>query len=397
MKAHAQRVKRAIPAVAIAGLLAACAQPLTTPEQVMFAPGFSIVSGQETGQPGIYDLRVDPRFADFAQDVLQQRYSMLGRQDLAARTSHEYSAVACEPHSSGASGEDAVLAEIVRQARDARVVIVNESHTISRHRGFSRRLVETLRPLGFTHFAAETFTHPADATAPVEAGIALPYPRDLEGHYLIEPAFGRLWRTARDLGYAPIAYEQNTERDEGASRDERVAAREAFQAQALAEAIEEAGPDARFIIHVGYSHASEHEGEFGPVWMAGRLKALTGIDPLTISQVQCRQETGSTRLAADGSDRLGQEFDIFVDHPVTRFEGHRPLWRAAAGDIRVRVPDALLPSEGAHVIEARLAGEPDEAIPMDRVLVFPGEEVDLLLPPGHYRLRAVVATTENSE
>ncbi|MGB3167465.1 MAG: hypothetical protein WBA68_11895 [Alteraurantiacibacter sp.] len=78
---------------------------------------------------------------------------------------------------------------------------------------------------------------------------------------------------------------------------------------------------------------------------------------------------------------------------MTRFAGHRPLWRAEAGDFCVPVPIVVVPAEGAHVVEARLAGGPDEAVPMDRVLVFAGESIGLLLPPGHYRLRAMRALT----
>ncbi len=345
----------------------------------------------------LYDLRVDPRYADFADQVLEQAYSKLGREDLAAASSDEYQPARCEADASGIAGEEAIVDEIGRWAADTRVVIINESHTVSRHRGFSRRVAERLRGEGFTHFAAETFAHPADRPAPVEEGIGLSYPRDQEGNYLVESAFGRLWRSARALSYIPVAYEQNTPLDESASMEQRILAREAFQAAALAEEIETAGPDARFFIHVGLAHASEDEVDSEPVWMAGRLKALTGIDPLTISQFQCRQDGGAMRLADPVSDPTGESYDMIIDHPVTQFVGHRPLWRSDAGDMRIPVPAGLVPIEGAYVVEARLAGEPNEAIPMDRVLVRAGEQVDLLLPPGHYRLRAVVAIIEEGE
>jgi hypothetical protein len=40
------------------------------------------------------------------------------------------------------------------------------------------------------------------------------------------------------------------------------------------------------------------------------------------------------------------------------------------------------------VYEARHANEPDDAVPADRVLVDPGEDIPLLLAPGRYRVRA---------
>src|SRR5688572_13485606 len=48
------------------------------------------------------------------------------------------------------------LGEIVRRARDTRIVIINEAHDTPRHRAFSLEVAKALRPLGYTHLAAET-------------------------------------------------------------------------------------------------------------------------------------------------------------------------------------------------------------------------------------------------
>lgn len=50
------------------------------------------------------------------------------------------------------------LATIVERARDARIVILNEAHNVSRHRHFAEQVLTALRPLGFSIFAAETFS-----------------------------------------------------------------------------------------------------------------------------------------------------------------------------------------------------------------------------------------------
>ena len=396
MKERDFPVKAALQAAVIFALAGCASMPAGAPP-VTFEPEMALVQAADTAQSYHYDLTVAEDEKDFAESALEQRYALLGREDLTARTSDEYRSAACEAHPSGATGEDGVLDAIVAGIGDARVVIVNESHLVSRHRGFSAALAERLRPLGFTHFGAETFDNRSDPR-PVIEGMAMPYPRDIDGYYSAEAGFGRLLRTVKGLGYIPFAYEDNMERDRTASVAQRIAWREEFQAAAIAQMLETAGPDARLLVHVGYSHAQETPVRFRDgredYWMAARLKRDHGIDPVTISQFQCRDEAGPVRLAGEGPDAPPGAFDFVVAHPVTRFAGGRPLWRERAGDVRVPVPAELRPVSGAHVVEARLSGEPDEAIPMDRVLVYPDEEIDLLLPPGRYRLRAVVALTQ---
>ncbi|MFP3943106.1 MAG: hypothetical protein ACLFWF_04400, partial [Alphaproteobacteria bacterium] len=84
-------------------------------------------------------------------------------------------------------------------------------------------------------------------------------------------------------------------------------------------------------------------------------------------------------------------FDLYVDHPLPEFEHGRPEWRQQRGDIPTTIPPELMPGKGWAVIEARPLDEPDEAVPMDRVAVRAGEtHVRLMLPPGAYRVRAVL-------
>jgi hypothetical protein len=352
-----------------------------------------IIAAAETARPQRYDLSVNPRYAAFAGDLLGQQYSLLGREDLTAQTDPEYSAKPCPALVPLVEGQSAILDEIVRRAASTRIVIVNESHVVTRHRGFSMAIAQRLRPLGYTHFAAETFSHAPEGPSAVDDAPDYSYPREFEGTYLEEAAFGRLWREAKALGYIGVAYEENTPDVPGATIDERIAKRESFQAAALAEELKAAGPDAKFLIHVGYGHAREVgvPQDDGSVekWMAARLREATGIDPLTIFQTACSSDRSNSRLAGAPIDLPLGTADLFVEHPVTTFTNHRPDWREMIGDLRTSIPLSLKPGIESYVIEARLSGEPEEAVPMDRVLVRAGEDVDLLLPPGHYQLRAV--------
>lgn len=319
-----------------------------------------------------------------------QPLSMFGREDLIAATSSDFKPLACPP----IAGAGDVIETIVQRARQTSVVIVNESHERSEHRGFAAQVARALRPLGYDTLAMETLSNPASGTAdrflpPYLKRPDQPYLEDEDGYYLSEAGFGRFGRLAKALGYRLVPYEQRHQAgDDTGSWDERIVRRETSQAQQLADYLA-AHPGAKLLVHVGYSHATEVPLANGQRWMATRLKALTGIDPLTVSQTTCQGGGTKDRLARLPADEPAEIFDLVVDHPTARFVRGRPAWRVAAGDRMVSIPRALRPTGGWRVIEARPVGETEASVPMDRVAIRPGEDVALLLPPGRYRLKVV--------
>lgn len=74
--------------------------------------------------------------------------------------------------------------------------------------------------------------------------------------YLAERTFGRLVRTAKRLGYNLVPYEAEPPPDDIESLAESVAYREEAQANNLVR-IFARDPEAKAILHVGYSHAAE--------------------------------------------------------------------------------------------------------------------------------------------
>lgn len=310
---------------------------------------------------------------------------------------------------------DAVAA-IRQEAQDRRVVIINEAHHDARHRAFTKQLVDGLAADGFTHFAAEAFHATQDD---LDLAFENGYPVRELGFYVVEPVFADLVRTTFALGLAPVRYEQTPDQAcEGeCSSAERIRARERAQARNLADALAES-PDGRFIVHAGYSHVDERgdENEDGVLdgWMAAELKALTGIDPLTIDQ-----ETGSgygrprippvhARMMQeydvsaptvfrrpDGSwfaDPEARTVDMLVVHPpLRRLEDGRPAWLAMDGYRKpVGMTDFALPETRPLLVQAFVEGEEGATIPMDQYLLREGESGDanLLLPSGRYRIRA---------
>ncbi|HYE29133.1 MAG TPA: hypothetical protein VEA61_13015 [Allosphingosinicella sp.] len=302
-----------------------------------------------------------------------------------------------------ATAEDA-LPLIVKAAAGTRVVVLNEAHHSPRHRAFALEVAKALRPLGYTLLAAEAFVnHP-----PLTASLAREgFPRLKSGTYLKEPVFGDFVRQALGLGYRPIAYEQDAEQR---NRGERgIPGREQAQAENLAAALR-ANPGRKLLVYVGFSHVAEAPIEHGNgrmEWMAARLRKLTGIDPLTIEQ---------TAVAEDSSSRPGREawamsapklrrtsvlrldgqlyafgpyahaVDLQVVHPPTRLRDGRPVWLSSMGRRPRAIPPALIRRPARRLVQAFLADEPDDAVPVDQVLVEPGQPVPtLMVPAGRIR------------
>jgi hypothetical protein len=320
-----------------------------------------------------------------------QALAVVGREDLIARTPTP-SNVCKALVKDGAAVEP--IAEIVRRARATQIVIVNEAHDAPRDRAFIAEIAAALRPLGFATYAAETFSAAVERSGPT-------YPRTSDGTYCQEPVFGDLLRTARALEYSFVPYEVTPSlvaKQKPAMTPEEIRAevseREEAQANNLVKRVFEVDPHSRVLIHVGYAHALEtpQRGASGiaVAWMALRLKQKTGIDPLTISQTSYgpfgdRDVVCGSEL--DGAP-LDDSFDIRIMHPAPHFERGRPTWRVAMGERLVDVPPFLRRPDQRLIVEARRASEPEDAVPFDRIMNDPGEELPLLLRPGSYSVRA---------
>ncbi|MEM7689800.1 MAG: hypothetical protein AAF291_12330 [Pseudomonadota bacterium] len=360
-----------------------------------------VIEAEETRSAFIYVRPEVPeayRGNSASAGILAQGWSLLGREDLgAAAGSDEYAPRPNETPNVVATGIEATLDAIAKRASDARVVIINESHEVTLHRDFSRRVIERLRPLGFTVLAAETFNNQKDKPDPVEESAHLPYPRVQDGYYLLEPVFGEMVRTAKRLGYRLAAYEQVYDPDRtnpGPDEDWRqsIKDRETAQAQHLAQLLKSMAPHEKLIVHAGYGHANE-EARIGKdgwddAWMAARLKRDHGFDPLTIAQTKSRGSADTVQLFLP-SDKLAKQFDLIVDHPIHGFRHGRSDWRFSDEARAVDIPQPYASAAEPLVIEAFAAGEPFEAVPVDRVWVEPGEDVKLALKPGRYIVRAV--------
>lgn len=298
---------------------------------------------------------------------------------------------------------------IVRAARDRQIVILNEAHHVPRHRAFALLLALELRKLGFAYLAMETF-------APNVGPLARRgYPTVADGFYSDEPLFGDFIRQALRAGYQPVAYEQDwIDATESSDMVDRIDSREEAQANNLIERVLKGKPNARLFVYVGYSHAykgfQEMPGNRRTSWMAERLRAKSGIDPLCIDQTSVIEPPAGSRdrILLDAIfDTRADDAVVLVDKSTpSQFSSpdpgridvqvfHRPAqqvigrehWLAMDGYRKpTEIPRKLLPKSGRRLVQAFVEGESAEAVPLDQVLVVAGQPLPvLMLPKGKYR------------
>ena len=204
--------------------------------------------------------------------------------------------------------------------------------------------------------------------------------------------FGRLVRLLRKLDYHLFAYEFRGNTDPTAPMETQINRREAGQAANLEKLVKNEPAADRLLIHVGYGHLNKSTN--GPVkMMAARFREDTGIDPLTIDHTLFWSPVDSD-VICDVSGRPNMGIQPAINgFPKPSFTRGRPGWRIRLGDRLVEIPKTLIHPDKPVIYKTHLAGEPDTAVPMDMLLVRPGEDLPLLLPPGRYRLSAWTANS----
>ena len=221
---------------------------------------------------------------------------------------------------------------IAQMAKTEKIIIINEAHQQPMHRVFTESLLQALYDNGFRYFGAETLDY-TDSTLNERR-----YPVLKSGGYTVEPQYGNLIRSALRIGYTVFAYETRNNSD-GKQR-------EIDQANNIKQILIK-DSTAEIFLHCGFGHNTEsYVGGALEYLMGGRLKEFTGIDPLTINQIDMT-ETSSikyddpyfkrTTLDYDAVfvDSTGQTFygkqgykfiDMQVYHPRTKWIDGRPNW-----------------------------------------------------------------------
>ena len=112
------------------------------------------------------------------------------------------------------------------------------------------------------------------------------------------------------------------------------------------------------------------------------------MSPLTIDQTDCLSNSVGIQLAAQSPRHVRGQYDLVVAHPELTFADGRPAWRANGAFVKVEIPSHLISQSTRTIVEARFLDEPMDAVPIDRLMLWPGEFMPLLLPAGPYRIVA---------
>lgn len=219
--------------------------------------------------------------------------------------------------------------------------------------------------------------------------------------------YSLIWRGRLERLATPFGYEIRPDQfpPAGTARDDHINVREQAQAENL-KAHLDADRAMRVLVHVGFSHVNETSAGSPLHWFAGRLKQLTGEDPLTIDQVEGTPQYSAEHdalvyqaflaqfgpptqpmvIASDPATLLGNyRVDLTLIHPPESWVDGRPDWMAMKG---YRKPHRVMlePLGERSLVRAFVAGEPVRTIAMDQILVAPDTaSVTLMLPAGDYR------------
>ncbi len=278
---------------------------------------------------------------------------------------------------------------IVGEAKGHQVVMVNERHHVSADRLLTMALLDPLAKQGFRYLALEALSY----EDPINDRR---YPVGASGYYTNDVVFGELIRSAIQLGYEIVAYEEmpsqriTVEAQDPEAARKRQNNRDSWQARNIVSRVLETEPDAKVLVHCGYAHLQEHKRKS---WlpMAYVLRQLTGIDPLTVDQTALSERSARhfehplrieaarrglldegpvVLLDEDGGHlrvgRYAKFVDVNVLSAATKYRRGRPLWMAMWGRRRSVAVDVPECKTKVCIVEARHPDRSDE-VPYDRM------------------------------
>jgi hypothetical protein len=209
----------------------------------------------------------------------------------------------------------------------------------------------------------------------------------LTGHFSSEPVAGELIRTALDIGFKLISYEDTLPAEHTATQ------RDSIQALNIYRVIQE-DSTAKILVYAGYAHIAEKNiGEdFIPMGMA--FKKISGIDPLSIDQTDMTEDgdfeygkafydsyiqkfpitSPSIALVKDEPLNVtyNQLYDLTVIHPRTSYRDGRPTWLSLGGR---RQPFYINPqNKNTFFVQAyyqfeSFGAKPGQVVPADQTYI----------------------------
>lgn len=261
-------------------------------------------------------------------------------------------------------------------SKDKKVVMLNEMHWLPKHRIFAAKLLQPLKDNGYGYLAVEAVNRDFVADLNKRG-----FPTKNSGYYTREPFFGWLLRKAIDLGFKIVAYDEfDTEN------------REKAQAENLKKIFEK-DANAKVFVYAGIDHILEHHP--ANKWMAAYFKEITGIDPLTIDQVELpSNDEGSVlllpALSFPDTKKINTGVDFFfVNNIPPSYEVH--FQGKECEELAVSLRDLPNVQDRELYASFYLWDEYEKyksnAVPVLNKILEPGtEKIHLMLPGGNYKI-----------
>ncbi|TRX16289.1 hypothetical protein [Flavobacterium franklandianum] len=168
------------------------------------------------------------------------------------------------------STDQKVIETIINEAKNHKILMINENHFYPNHRLLVSDLLIKLKEIGYNYLALEGLDVKQDSLLNIENV----YPTLKTGFYTVEQNYSNLIRKAKELGYEFVAYENFDN-----SKD-----REIGQAENIYDKTFKLNPNSKVLVLSGIDHILEKQTREGKKWMATIFKEKYNIDPLTISQ-----------------------------------------------------------------------------------------------------------------
>ena len=284
-------------------------------------------------------------------------------------------------------------------ARNRRVVMINEAFAKPLHRAFTLSLLADFYRQGFRYLAMEMLNNFSTQSLTKE--------NMHTGYYASEPVAGELVRSALEMGYTLVAYEDTAASVHTADQ------RDSIQAATI-YAVLKKDTAAKILVHASFAHISKKQGADGHVPMALAFWRLSGIDPLTIDQTDMTEESNfgygrviyqaymqkytvkepSIALVNNAPVNVTDKdlYDLCVIHPPTVYQDGRPTWLSLGGR---RQPTYIKPtSPSVYLVQAYYENEIDnndntpwQLVPADQTYIAGGKKNYLLyLKKGKYKI-----------
>ena len=251
-----------------------------------------------------------------------------------------------------------IIEQIIEQSNNTRIVMINENHVFPEHRVFTTSLLEGLYKNGFRYLALE------DLSAKYVIDLnGRNYPKEKDGFYINEVMYANMVRRAREIGFKMIAYDDNMAWD--------ISERDSIGATELCKVFLQ-DTKAKMLVHCGFGHIDKSAKV-----LAHFVSEMIGIDPLIINQVNYTTDVQNVFNKPIGIEPISKKSvnhyqfpaDIQVLHPDYDLIDSRPDYLFKNGRIKKVINLSNINRKGEIIIEIRIQGEEDSAIPLDRILI----------------------------